>query len=209
MLAPAAPRARRAGGWDPANAGEEMDHLVRFLFEVGHLKQVVRSGWWMAGVRDPESVAEHSFRCAWIGWLLAQQAGADPGRVTLMCLLNDLHEARIGDAHKIAQTYLDYGQAETRALHDQVRPLPQGKELAALHDEFQAGETLEAQLARDADRLECAFQAREYMASGHGTCVDWLENTRRRLATEAGGALFRALAASDPHDWMRRLPRQE
>lgn len=185
-----------------------MDQFVRFLFEVGHLKRVARSGWWMAGVRDPESVAEHSFRCAWIGYLLAQTSGADVGRVVLMCLMNDLHEARINDAHKVAQTYLNYAQAETRALHDQVRPLPSGKQLAVLHDEFQLGETLEAQLARDADRLECAFQAREYMAEGHAACGDWFENTREQLTTEAGRAIFAALAAADPHDWVRQLPRK-
>ena len=105
-----------------------MNDLVRFLFEVGHLKRVARSGWWVAGVRDPESVAEHSFRCAWIGYLLAQRDGAaDAGRVTLMCLANDLHEARVNDQHKIAQAYVDYPAAETKAFLDQAAHDPRGQ----------------------------------------------------------------------------------
>ena len=38
--------------------------IARYLFELGQLKRVKRSGWWVAGVDQPESVADHSFRCA-------------------------------------------------------------------------------------------------------------------------------------------------
>ncbi|MBF0384955.1 MAG: HD domain-containing protein, partial [Candidatus Omnitrophica bacterium] len=37
---------------------------VNLFAEAGLLKRVKRSGWWVAGIKDPESVAEHSFRCA-------------------------------------------------------------------------------------------------------------------------------------------------
>ncbi len=40
-----------------------MQNLAQFLFEVGYLKRVRRSGWWLLGNKTPESVAEHSFRC--------------------------------------------------------------------------------------------------------------------------------------------------
>lgn len=185
-----------------------MDELVTFLFEIGQLKRVARSGWWLAGVNDPESVAEHSFRCAWVGWLLARRAGADAGKVALMCLLNDLHEARTNDLHKVAQSYVDYPQAEARAFHDQVAKLPEGPELTALFDEFQSGKSPEAILARDADRLECAFQAVEYVRAGQAACGDWFDNTRGRLQSTAARDLFAALEAADPSAWMRRLPRK-
>ncbi len=185
-----------------------MREIVRFLFEVGHLKRVARSGWWLAGVRDPESVAEHSFRCAWIGYLLARRHGAaDPAQVVLTCLLNDLHEARVNDLHKTGQAYVDYASAESRAFRDQVAPLPDGEELQRLHADFQSGATLESRLARDADRLECAFQAREYMDEGHPGCRDWFDNTRAALSTDVARELFAALAEVDPREWVRRLPR--
>ncbi|MFH1143224.1 MAG: HD domain-containing protein [Candidatus Eisenbacteria bacterium] len=185
-----------------------MEQIVRFLFELGQLKRVARSGWWMAGVRSPESVADHSFRCAWIGYLLAQRhGGADAARVTLMCLMNDLHEARINDLHKVGQAYLDYTAAETRAFRDLAAPLPEGAQLTELHLEFQRGETIDARLARDADRLECAFQAREYEAAGCPACRDWFENTRVSLATPVARELFEALARADVNEWWRGLPR--
>lgn len=185
-----------------------MEDLVRFLFEVGQLKRVARSGWWMAGIRAPESVADHSFRCALLGYLLARREGSvDVARVTLMCLLNDLHEARINDLHKVGQAYLNYADAETKAFGDLVRPLPEGPDLMELHAEFQREESPEARLARDADRLECAFQAREYEAAGCSACRDWFENTRASLKTPVAQELFAALARADAHDWWRRLPR--
>lgn len=184
-----------------------MERIARFLFEVGHLKRVARSGWWVAGVRDPESVAEHSFRCSWVGYLLALSEGADPARVVLMCLAHDLQEARINDHHKVSQAYMNTKAVETKVFRDQVAGLPGEDDLRRLRGEFQTGESLEARVARDADRLECAFQAREYINEGHEPCRRWIESTRPVLRTESGKALFEVLASSDPNDWYRDLPR--
>ena len=184
-----------------------MERLARFLFEVGHLKRVVRSGWWVAGVRDPESVAEHTFRCAWIAYFLALEEQVDPHRAALMALAHDLHEARINDHHKVSQAYLDPKGVEPKVFADQIEGLPTAAELAALHAEYAAGESPLAQVARDADRLECAFQAREYVSAGQAPCQSWFENTAPTLKTAAGRALYEALATTDPHAWYQALPR--
>ncbi|HEX9314813.1 MAG TPA: HD domain-containing protein, partial [Actinomycetota bacterium] len=46
--------------------------LARFAYELGHLKQSARTGWWMVGVSHPESVAEHTLRTALLGFVLAE-----------------------------------------------------------------------------------------------------------------------------------------
>jgi putative hydrolases of HD superfamily len=56
----------------------EMEGLTKFLYEMGLLKRHKRTGWWIAGIDNPESIAEHSFRTAIIGYLLAVMEGADP-----------------------------------------------------------------------------------------------------------------------------------
>jgi putative hydrolases of HD superfamily len=38
----------------------DMSNIAKYLYEIGQLKRVKRSGWWMAEIVDPESVAEHS-----------------------------------------------------------------------------------------------------------------------------------------------------
>ncbi len=184
-----------------------MEQIARFLFEVGHMKRVARSGWWVAGVRDPESIAEHSFRTAWIGYILAQKSGADAGRVVLMCLAHDVQEARINDQHKVGQAYVDPKPFEGRVFRDQVSGLPSAQELGAVHREYELGETLEAKIARDADRLECAFQALEYVDEGHPPCRPWFVNAGPTLQTGAGKALYEALGGADPHEWYQDLPR--
>jgi putative hydrolase of HD superfamily len=44
----------------------ETDHplagVATFLFEMGHMKHLSRAGWLLLGIRQPETVAEHSFR---------------------------------------------------------------------------------------------------------------------------------------------------
>ncbi len=74
---------------------------LNFFAEAGLLKHIKRSGWWVAGIKDPETVAEHCFRCAVIGFYLAQMEKVDPYKVVTMTLFNDIHEARINDLHKM------------------------------------------------------------------------------------------------------------
>ncbi|MBW1775527.1 MAG: HD domain-containing protein, partial [Deltaproteobacteria bacterium] len=47
-----------------------MKALINFLFEVGMLKKTPRSGYQFLGTGQ-ESVAEHSFRTAIIGYMLS------------------------------------------------------------------------------------------------------------------------------------------
>jgi putative hydrolase of HD superfamily len=104
-----------------------------FFAEAGLLKRVKRSGWWVAGIKDPESVADHCFRCAVIGFYMAIEEGADPYRVLAMTLFNDIHEARINDLHKMGHFYIDFKKAENKVFHDQVASLAT-KTRAALND---------------------------------------------------------------------------
>jgi len=60
-----------------------MKNIVNFLFEIGILKKTPRSGYQFLGTGN-ESVAEHSFRVAVIGYLLAKnEPKADMQKVVL------------------------------------------------------------------------------------------------------------------------------
>ena len=71
--------------------------LAAFGYELGILKRIRRAGWWHAGVRDPESVAEHTMRVAQLAALLAAEEGADPARASFLALWHDTQETRTGD----------------------------------------------------------------------------------------------------------------
>ena len=113
--------------------------IAKYLYEVGQLKRVKRSGWWIAGIENPESVAEHSFRTAVIAYLLAEMEGADTERATFMALFHDAGETRTNDLHRIARRYVDWENVDKKVVEDQSKRLPENirKGMIALHSEYE------------------------------------------------------------------------
>lgn len=176
--------------------------LVKYLFELGQLKRVRRSGWWLAGIRDAESVAEHSFRAAAIGYLLAEREGADAAKVLAIVLFHDAAEARLNDLHRLGKRYVDWDEAQDRAAAEQEARLPRRLQakLTSLRSEAKALRTREAQLAHDADRLECLFQACEYAAIGYPV-EEWIESSVAALLTSAARKLAAEARRTKPASW--------
>src|SRR3989338_8703652 len=148
----------RAKGKSTKRAGTSPALSALNLFaEAGLLKKIKRSGWWVAGVKDPESVAEHSFRCAVMGYYLAHLEGVDPFKVLVMTLFNDIHEARINDLNKMGHYYIYFKEAEAKVFRDQIRGLDDcvRGEMELLRREYEGQKTRASLVARDADILEC------------------------------------------------------
>jgi putative hydrolases of HD superfamily len=74
------------------------------------------------------------------------------------------------------------------------------KAFQEMRAEFEAGQTIEAQVARDADKLETLLQAVEYQAQGHDTTA-WQETSIASLRTETAKQLAQAIGAADPQWW--------
>jgi 5'-deoxynucleotidase YfbR-like HD superfamily hydrolase/DNA-binding transcriptional regulator YhcF (GntR family) len=175
--------------------------VAAFLHETGYLKQLPRTGWLMLGITQPESVAEHSFRVGMTGMVLAALAGADVAHTAALALMHDVHESRVGDIASVGRAYLTAAAPEAVTAH-QTAGMPAGlaKQLQELTAEYEAAATLEAQLARDADKIETLLQALEYGAQGHST-GPWQETSVTALRTDAGRQLAEAITAGSPHDW--------
>ena len=184
-----------------------MQELVQFLFETGHLKNVDRSGWWLLGNKDPESVAEHSFRCTIMGYILAKLENVDASKVIMMCLFHDVHETRTNDLHKVVQKYIKQEEAGDKATEDQLKPLKDsiGKEISDVLGELTNQESRESVVAKDADILECAMQAREYQVQGYEAAVDWLDRADSKLKCESARKILALLKVSDPGEWWKKL----
>ncbi len=178
-----------------------MRKIADFLFEARMLKCIERSGFQFLGA-GKESVAEHSYIISVIAFALARiEPAADAGKLITMCLFHDLPEARIGDLNYVQKQYVRADEA--KAVAHMTRDLPFGDELARLLEEFSGAETLEAQLARDADQLALIL---ELKAIGDGGCDapdKWMPYVRQRLKTAAGRKLAEdILAAERDHWWM-------
>jgi 5'-deoxynucleotidase YfbR-like HD superfamily hydrolase len=173
-----------------------------FLHEMGQLKKLKRAGWRFAGVPDPESVAEHTFRVAIVGIALATLEGADPGRTATLCLLHDSPETRVGDIEAVGRAYVTTSSPEVVSVH-QTAAMPD--ELASVFQElvraYEAEDSIESRLAHDADKIETLLQAREYEADGRHDTLEWQESFQAALRTDAGKQLAEAILATTPRTW--------
>jgi putative hydrolase of HD superfamily len=176
-----------------------MKNSIHFLFEVGMLKRTPRSGFQFLGTGE-ESVAEHSFRTAVIGYLLARKdPEADPHKTVLMCLFHDIHEARTGDQNYVNKKYVRVD--EEGAMRDLSRNLPFGDEFIGLMHEFNAAESLEACISKDADQLDLILELKTQLDLGNKYAVDWLHYAVQRLITENGKKMAQEILETDSTDW--------
>ncbi|MEU3980337.1 HD domain-containing protein [Streptomyces sp. NPDC026672] len=184
---------------------DELTAVARFLYEAGTLKNTKRSGWWMAGVKDPESVADHSWRASLIATVIAQLEGADPARAAFLAVWHDSQETRTGDVNHLGKKYT-VGEADPEAITaDQVAGMPSvlADAVKGLVAEYEAKESAEAQCARDADKLECMIQGIEYRDQGYANAQRWIDNSRGRIVTKSGQALADAVLETGSLDWLR------
>ena len=132
--------------------------LLRILSVAEKLKCNTRHSYTSSGRH--ESVAEHSWRIALMGMLVADEfPEADMNKVIRMCLIHDLGEAFTGDIPSFEKTDKDE-KTEENVLLDWVRtfPEPEKSEWEALYAEMNALETTEAKIYKALDKIEAVIQ---------------------------------------------------
>lgn len=183
---------------------DEAKGTTGYLLEMGMLKRAKRSGWWIAGVKDPETIAEHSFRAAVIGAVLALMEGADPAKVALLCTFHDTQETRVSDIPHIGRRYLtaasneDVTADQVSAAHPAVR-----EGIQRIVEEYENSSSLEVLVAHDADKLECLVQAVEYREQGHQNVQNWIDTSLNNLKTASAQALAEAALNMTSVDWQK------
>nr|WP_051809406.1 HD domain-containing protein [Actinoplanes subtropicus] len=167
--------------------------------------RVRRTGWWHAGVGNPESVAEHTTRTAQLAALIAAGEGADPARAAFLALWHDTQETRTGDLPHTASAYLT--KPDPRQITaDQTGRLPEGPRelIRAAVDEYETRETLEARCAKDADKLEMLLQAVEYRDAGVTRTGGWIDSAQKDLHLETSRRIAEAALTVSPLSWRER-----
>ena len=76
-----------------------------------------------------------------------------------------------------------------------------GSEMAALIREFEAGVTMEAKLARDADQLALVLELKELIDIGYEPPKTWIQNVINRLQTDTGQKIAAAVMKTGRDDW--------
>ncbi len=163
------------------------------------LKKTPRSGFQFLG-SGSESVADHSFRVAMIGFVLARmESNVDPFKVICLCLVHDLPEARTGDRNYVNKRYVTVD--ETSAIEDLTDSLPFGDELKELLKEYRTAETPEARLVHDADQLDLIVELKEQNDLGNSYAAKWIHFARQRLITPIAQDIAEQILTTDSTDW--------
>jgi len=179
--------------------------LIKFILEVGKLKSMPRKGWVLRGVKNPESIATHSFVSALMSWLFSTRRRFDQEAIIVMLLVHDLFAVRTGDATpydhvlrrepnitKLIKTSPWVGskgekelvakrrlEHEARELDRLLKLLPRDirHELKFFWLEYKTGTSREGRYARQVDRVETLLQALEYQKKDKNISIIsfWLE----------------------------------
>ncbi len=183
----------------------DAERLSDLLVSMGRLKTTPRLGWLQRGVPRAESVADHSHGVALAALLLCDAAGEglDRGQVLAMAVLHDLPEAVTGDLSLGASRLLPDGakpRLEAAAMDELGAGLPLFAGWREIWDEFEAQETPEAKLVRDADRLDLLVQALAYERAAGSRELDefWEFAPPESFRLAASRDLAAALAAKRP-----------
>jgi putative hydrolase of HD superfamily len=170
----------------PTWRGKGCSRLLEIILECNELKAIPRMGWRVRGVRDGESVAEHSYAVALIAMLLADRLDIDVDREKLLkiALIHDLPEHMLGDIHAPATRLLGEDvkeAAELRIMERLFTGLQDGEDYVQLWKEFAERSSVEGRLVRAIDKLEMFTQAYQYECAGNRMLDDfwgWEGNMR-------------------------------
>ena len=178
--------------------------ILSFLLACTRLKTLKRTGWVWRGLRNPETIAEHSFRLGLFAWVLGSQTDLSSKRLIEMALLHDICEAKAGDltpyfgmipsdtvkrqkmllrwirASQQQKTKLSQERVakEKRALEALLKKLPphSRQKLFATWVDFEYGKSSEGRFAKQIDKIEAMLQAIEYFGTAPNTwVVGWWE----------------------------------
>jgi putative hydrolase of HD superfamily len=174
----------------PAPAFGIYMNLLDFAKKVRELKDLKRTGWVDRNVRDPESVADHSFMLAVLAYVYSKKLGLDPDKAVRMALIHDICEVYSGDiANRVRDEDQTVPDSEKRELEREgmkkiVSFLPKdlAKEIYDLWEEFEARKTKEAELVKDLDKLEMCMQALEY-SKKYKNLEEFFEDCRLNIKT--------------------------
>lgn len=186
------------------SSGSALQDQIQFLAAIDRLKHVVRQSP-VSGLSRKENSAEHSWHVAMYAAVLAESVrpDADVARVVKMLLIHDIVEIEAGDTpiHGDVTALADQAERELFAAESLfgLLPAPQGEQFLNLWQEFESGESADAQLAKAMDRLQPLIQ--NVMAGG-GTWTD--NNVSRDQVFERYGPTISA-GSSELWDYAKSL----
>jgi putative hydrolase of HD superfamily len=129
------------------------------------LKEVKRKGWIKAGVKNPESVAEHVYGLTILSMLISDLKGLNVEKMLKLAVIHDLEEAVLGDlTPEEKKKKNNLKMLEEKAIKKVLSSLPLNlkHKYYSLWLEYKNASSKEAKLIKELDKLEMVIQALLY-----------------------------------------------
>ena len=176
---------------------------VEFLFEMGSIRFIDRM-WRRFLNGDFANLADHHFRMFWIAMTIAgREENVDTAKLAKMVMVHDIAESRAGDVDYLARQYVE--RNEELAIKDMLDGTAIEKEFLELWAEYEARESIESKIVKDADNLDVDFELAEQASHGSPLRGNWQENrafvAQSKLYTQTAKDIFEQLKTANPHAW--------
>lgn len=172
--------------------------VIKLAQQVNLLKGLPRTGWLNKNIKNPESVAEHTWRVAILAMILGPELKVNQEKLVKMALIHDLGEASIGDlvwerGNKVVGSQQEKHKDELEAVKEMFgNTYP---EYLELWKEFEKQETPEAKALKLFDKLEMVMQALDYEKNGYAKndLQEFWDNSEKYLKNSELEELFAQL----------------
>jgi len=132
------------------------NHLVK-------LKETKRSGWVKNKIKNPESVADHSYAVAMLALTVSLPKGVDRNKLVKMALVHDFAESLTGDLiHEGPNKSIDTNKKKQLEINAVKKIFSKEPDLLKLVMESLNNKTKEAKLLSELDKLEMFMQSKYY-----------------------------------------------
>lgn len=182
---------------------KNIDADVNFLFEMGTIRYIDRL-WRRFLNKNFANLSEHHFRVFWIAMIIAgQETDVDTGKIAKMVMVHDIAESRTGDVDYISRQYVE--RNEKMGIEDMLRGTTIEKEFFELWKEYEARESLESKIVKDADNLDVDMELAEQAAQGHKLKDELTvlreKNVHPHAYTATAKRMHKQILTANPHDW--------
>jgi putative hydrolases of HD superfamily len=165
---------------------EKTNPLIELFFEYAQLKNLYRQGWLKRGVSelDCETVADHSFGVALLGYTIAQEyrPDLDSAKVMKLGLFHEMGEIYAGDfTPKDNVSEDEKVQREYEGVRQVFSRLPHSERYISIWEDFEFQKSPESIFVKQIDRLEMALQANLYERINYKGLEDFFPYVQERI----------------------------
>lgn len=175
---------------------------IELLYEIGTLRNTERSWRQMLGITVANDL-EHMARLMFLSLILARAEGVrNEEKILKMVMVHDLSETRTGDGNYTHKVYVKTD--DERAARDTLAGTSLS-DLFGVLKEYEARESMEAKIVKDADNLDVDIELRELEERGSRLPAKWKKFRRlvrdKKLYTKSAKRLWDSLQKSNPASW--------